>query len=268
MNDQYFGTKELYNVVLKATENTKFGARNLEKGEPVTYFDHIQIATLGEHINPVYARGGRGNDPLVIWEDRQQVGFNLTCGVMSDIGFALISNAKVIVKDSGLKLARSEKIELDENGKGTFSKYLPCKDKPVYCFLYDNRLIQKKIAPKAIHYEDGIIEFDEQYHDSTVIVDYYFDYEDTANIYILEKDRFNGLFELEGRFYRKGEEDGINRTTLFRLPKVRINSNLSLQLGELASPSISTFNIIATPQKTQYSSFSVAEFYNLDRDIE
>ena len=99
-------------------------------------------------------------------------------------------------------------------------------------------------------------------------MDYYFDYEDTANIYILEKDRFNGLFELEGRFYRKGEEDGINRTTLFRLPKVRINSNLSLQLGELASPSISTFNIIATPQKTQYSSFSVAEFYNLDRDIE
>ena len=82
MNDQYFGTKELYNVVLKATENTKFGARNLEKGEPVTYFDHIQIATLDEHINPVYARGGRGNDPLVIWEDRQQVGFNLTFTVI------------------------------------------------------------------------------------------------------------------------------------------------------------------------------------------
>ena len=53
MNDQYFGTKELYNVVLKATENTKFGTRNLEKGEPVTYFDHIQIATLDERINPV-----------------------------------------------------------------------------------------------------------------------------------------------------------------------------------------------------------------------
>ena len=187
---------------------------------------------------------------------------------MSDIGFALISNAKVITKSSGLKLARSEKIELDENGKGIFHKYLPCEDKPIYCFLYDNRLIQKKIAPQTINYEDGVIEFGKQYHDSTVIVDYYFDYEDSANIYILEKDRFNGLFELEGRFYRKGEEDGINRTTLFRLPKVRINSNLSLQLGELASPSISTFNIIATPQKTQYSSFSVAEFYNLDRDIE
>ena len=36
------------------------------------------------------------------------------------------------------------------------------------------------------------------------------------------------MFELEGKYYRKGEEDGINKTTLFRLPKVRINSNLNI----------------------------------------
>ena len=38
-------------------------------------------------------------------------------------------------------------------------------------------------------------------------------------------------------------------------------------MGELASPTISSFNIVATPQKTQYSQYSVAEFYNLEEDI-
>ena len=75
------------------------------------------------------------------------------------------------------------------------------------------------------------------------------------------------MFELEGKYYRKGEVDGINRTTLFKLPKVRIISNLNIVLGETVSPMLSSFNIIATPQRTQWSEYSVAEFYNLEEDV-
>ena len=266
--DQYFGTKELYNVVLKASDKMRLGSRELEKGEPVTYFEHIQIAALSETVKPIAARGGRRNDPLVVWEDRQDINFNITLGVLSDIGFALLTNAKIIHEVEPLKLSKSEKIILDENGRGILDKNLPCKDKPIYCFLYENKLIQEKINPIDIDYEQGIFNFGENYSYKEIIVDYYFKYNNKSSIYILERERFNGMFELEGKYYRKGEEDGINKTTLFRLPKVRINSNLNIQLGELASPSISTFNIIATPQKTAYSQYSVAEFYNLEEDIE
>ena len=116
--DQYFGIKELYNVVLKATDNIRLGKRQLEKGEPVTYFEHTQIATLNETVKPIAARGGRRNDPLVIWEDRQDVSFTLTCGVLSDIGFALLTNAKIMDESSPIYISKSEKIALDEYGKG------------------------------------------------------------------------------------------------------------------------------------------------------
>ena len=41
MEDQYFGTKELYEVVLKANTSMKMGPRNIEVGEPVLYFNNI-----------------------------------------------------------------------------------------------------------------------------------------------------------------------------------------------------------------------------------
>ena len=265
--DQYFGIKEVYNVVLKATDNIRLGKRQLEKGEPVTYFEHTQIATLNETVKPIAARGGRRNDPLVIWEDRQDVSFTLTCGVLSDIGFALLTNAKIMDESSPIYISKSEKIALDEYGKGYFAKEKPSIDKPIFCFLYENKLIQNKIHPVSIDYDEGSINFGEEYGYKEIMVDYCFLYNKQSSIYILERDRFNGMFELEGKYYRKGEQDGINHTTLFKLPKVRINSNLSIQMGELASPTISSFNIVATPQKTQYSQYSVAEFYNLEEDI-
>lgn len=48
MIDQYFGIKELYEVVLKAKTPMVFGSRRLEEGEPVLYFENIKISTLSE----------------------------------------------------------------------------------------------------------------------------------------------------------------------------------------------------------------------------
>jgi hypothetical protein len=39
--DQYFGHKELYEVVLRAKTPMQFGDRHIEAEEPVLYFDHI-----------------------------------------------------------------------------------------------------------------------------------------------------------------------------------------------------------------------------------
>lgn len=268
--DQFFGVKELYHVALKAPVDMVFGERRLEAGEPVTYFEHIQIASLSENIKPVAARGGKRNDALVIWEDRQDVTFRMTSGVVSDVGFALLTNAKVTTEkhSKGTRTAESEIIELNDVGIGKLEKHLPAEEFPVFCFIYSNKLIQKKISNFTVNYDTGEIDCGEEYANCTILVDYYFWYGKTVNIHILERDRFNGLFELEGKYYRKGEMDGLNRTTLFRMPKVRIASSLSLTMGELASPTLSNFNIVATPTKTEYSDYSVVEIFNFDEDIQ
>lgn len=266
--DQFFGMKEIYQVVLRATEKgVRIGNRILAPYEPVTYFEHIQIASLSETIVPVAARGGRRNDPLVIWEDRKDVTFRMQAGVLSDIGFGLLTNARIEPQPQKLIIGASEKLTLDDDGRCAINNHQALADQPLFCFLYDNKVIQQKITPLSVDYEMGIFEFGEQYAGRDVMIDYRFQYGGESSIYILERERFTGMFELEGKIYRKGEEDGINRTTLFRMPQVRIISNLNVTLGEIANPTVSTFNIVASPKKTAYSDYTVVEMFNLNEDI-
>jgi len=41
MMDQYFGHKELYEVVLRAKTPMQFGDRHIEVDEPILYFDSL-----------------------------------------------------------------------------------------------------------------------------------------------------------------------------------------------------------------------------------
>ena len=70
MMDQYFGTKELYEVVLRAKVPMQFGSRYIESEEPILYFENISMAILQEKNNTIMARGGWANMPRVIWEVR------------------------------------------------------------------------------------------------------------------------------------------------------------------------------------------------------
>jgi len=80
------------------------------------------------------------------------------------------------------------------------------------------------------------------------IVDYYYEYGKEAISYTLQKERFNGLFSLEGKFYSKDENEGINYTNILYMPKVRIVSDINLRLGERADPTVSAFDIIGLPE--------------------
>ena len=76
-----------------------FGDRVLEAGEPVLYFKNLQIAMLEENIRPIFARGGWGNEPLVIWEDRQETSFSFMNGTVTATSLNLLLNADMIERD-------------------------------------------------------------------------------------------------------------------------------------------------------------------------
>ena len=124
MLDQYFGVKELYEVVLKAKNPMQFGSRHLEAGEPVLYFENVNMAVLNERQTTIMARGGWSNMPRVIWEDRSEVQFSLTEGVMSSISMGILLSATV-----------SEKKTLNE------SLLVPCREGPFE--LEDGRIYLK-----------------------------------------------------------------------------------------------------------------------------
>ena len=98
---------------------------------------------------------------------------------------------------------------------------------------------------------------------------YYYEYGGEALIYTIQKERFNGLFTLEGKYYAKDENDGMNYTNLIYMPKVRVVSDINLRLGERADPTVSTFNIIGLPE-TQAGDRKglIMEITHLDSDID
>ena len=289
MIDQYFGIKELYEVVLKAKVPMQFGSRRLEEGEPVLYFENISISMLSERQTPVMARGGWSNMPRVIWEDRSEVVFSLTEGVMSSISMSILLSANMTQKQSGISMAvpiREGPFDLDDDG-GIFLNHTPIlpPSRKVFIYEYERDVGQKKIygvlddskkrhnlltqeeEPYIKLYQDKekTIPADATKH---YIVDYYYEYKDEALIYLIQKERFNGLFTLEGKFYSKDENDGLNYTNLIYMPKVRVVSDINLRLGERADPTTSVFNIVGMPEKTEDSNNLIVKIVRLNQDID
>ena len=275
MQDAYFGTKELYEVVLKANTPMNFGSRRVEVEEPILYFEKVNMAQLNEQSKPIMARGGWGNMPHVIWEDRSEMTFTLSEGVMSSIGMGILMSADMVkhedAKNGNLYIPKREgPFYLDDLTMSYKLNRTPAQDKKIFLFEYEREVPQKKIDMKAeglvidkdiLRYKNGDI--NKQY-----LIDYYFKYGEEALVYYIEKERFNGTFSLEAKFYTKDENDGINTTNIMFMPKVRVVSDINLRLGERADPTVSVFNVIAMPEKTEESREMIMKIVRLGEDID
>lgn len=297
--DQYFGHKELYEVVLRAKNPMQFGDRYIEADEPVLYFDNVNMSLLTEQNRAIFARGGWSNMPRVIWEDRSEVQFQMIEGVMSSVGMSILLSANVLLggtQEAPLYINKKEMptVFYDKelvDSEGNRLTYVNLEHTPViypvkkmFIFEYNRKAIQQKIygrlAPLQLNelgmpinrlylYEDKNLEKTVK-NDRKYVIDYYYKYEDEdgALIYSVEKERFNGLFTLEAKFYSKDENEGNKYTNLLYMPKVRIVSNINLRLGERADPTVSTFNIIGLPETVGDQKNLIMEITRLGQDID
>ena len=241
---QYFGIKELYDVALKTTIPMKIGSRKFEKNEPILYFDKVQIAAINETTSQAVATGGKSNRNLIFWEDTKEVAFTLSEGVMSKLGLALLTNANVLEKDDEkdyIIVPKRENLVTSLEGKIEL-KYEPNLQESF--FIYDNtedlvKIEEYEIDKKNVTIKNAI--------GRDVIVEYYFNYNKPYTSYRIGEKLFNGFLKLEGKIYFKDDSTGINQTSLFEMPRLRLQTNLNISLGENASPVVSTFNIIGFP---------------------
>ena len=263
---QELGIKDLERVCIKTREEVTFGKRVLEAGEPVMYFENIQIALLSEQVTPIMARGGWGNEPRVIWEDRKETIFSFTNGTLNTTSFNFLLNANMLQAKPDQPLFFVEDLYIDSDGIINL-KFIPeTKHKKIFFYLYDFDNLQERITPISI--EGRKVMFDSKYADMVVRCDYYFyhDNEDTV-VYSMARERFTNLYTLEATFLMKDENEGLYHTGLLRMPKVRVVSNINLRMGERADPAVSTFNIIALPETQGDREAVVCEVLYLDKDI-
>ena len=288
MLDQYFGHKELYEVVLKAKESMRFGNRYIEAGEPVLYFENVDMSMLSEQNKAVFARGGWANLPKVTWEDRSEVTFSMTEGVMSSVGMSILLSANVTQEgvDKPIPIQKREGpleiIDLSDQNHGFYISHKPIgyPEKKIFIMEYSRDAVQKKVYGKLTENQSelGPQYFISVYDDKDLtipvdvrkqfVVDYYYEYGKEALVYSVQKERFNGLFTLEGKFYSKDENEGQNYTNILYMPKVRIVSNINLRLGERADPTVSTFNIVGLPDVVGNKKDVIVEIIRLGEDID
>lgn len=264
---EYFGIKELRSVAIRARGKCSIGNRYFEDGEPILYFEKIQIASLKEQSSVRAARGGIGNYPHVIWENFHDLQFSMQEGVLSKMSFSMLTHSGILDKGNNIKdIIKVPKREILEvyNGKITTLKE-PLEEKFFIYVLNNEGIITEKVTKYNIF--KNTIEVGEEYNNKSLIIDYYFNYENLYNQYILGTERIEGLFTLEGKTYFKDDIYGAKKTFLFEIPKMKITSNLDIIMGEKASPTVSVFNVIGLPIK-ENGKFVVSRMNLLDEDID
>ena len=262
---QDLGIKDLERVCLKTRNQTAFGNRVLEAGEPLVYFENLQIALLSENIRPTMARGGWGNEPLVVWEDRQETLFAFSNGTVTTQSLNLLLNADMVqgVNPEPLFFVEDD-LYIDRSGQVKL-KYAPAKNTKIFCYVYDLENIQQRILPVSI--EGRTLTFDKKHIGKNLLCDYYFDYKNDTITYTMARERFSNLYTLEATFLMKDENDGLLHTGIIRMPKVRVVSNINMRLGERVEPMVSTFNVIALPESQGNKESVICEIRYLDEDI-
>lgn len=260
MDEQQFSFKDLYEVSIKTQLPLEIGDRKIEAGETIAYFDKIQLSNWQEIKSRVASRGGFDNRARVWWEATKEVQLTFSQGIFSKEQFAILCDARMVFKDTNpnLTLSQREYLESDEEGKIKL-KHIPTGG----IFVY-NRTTGEKIETVE-HLGDNILGIDKHYLD--IIVDYDYNYLNATTQVKLGQRLIEGWLTLQGKTKVQDDVTGLIKTGIIMIPKLKLMSGLSMQLGERATPMVGKLQAVANPTGSRENS-TVMEFIFLDEDID
>ena len=251
--------KELYEVSLKSTLPIEVSGTKIEAGETIASFDRIQIANFQEVKSVASANGGWDNRAHIFWETTKEVKINFSQGIFSKIQLALMTNAQLINNEGEqiIPINKREEFESDEHGKVVIGRTLR---EPV--FVYD-KATGKKITGWTSA-TDSIL-LNEAY--KSVIVDYWYDYDNGCQIMAVGRPLTQGYLSLIGKMRVKDDITGKVKTGIIKIPKLRLMSDLSIRVGSDAIPQVGRLDAVAVPEGGRGQS-KVMEIIFLNDDID
>ena len=237
--EQSIGFKELYEVSLKATYPIEVNGETIEVGETIAVFDSIQLANFQEIKDIVTARGGHSNEGLIWWENTKEIKLSFSQGVFSKTQLALMINAKIFTKkpQQAISVQKIECLESDESGDIVLSQ-IPSQ----HLFVYEKDT-GKKI--KDWVRQENTLNITQPFKE--VVVDYCYDYFNGGTYMQLGTPFAEGTFSLSGKTRVKDDVTGKVTTGIINIPKLRLMSDLSMRLGNDATPQIGRFDAVAIP---------------------
>jgi hypothetical protein len=203
------------------------------------------------------ARGGYDNTELISWEETNAVTFTCSKGVFSKVGWAIVSNSKLLENGSSvLLLDQIESYTADEDGELTL-KYTPYSDNEL--FVYDSNNILVTSYTRDIKVISNLVAGD------SYTVAYLFNYTDDAQVLFVGQRLFSTYVKLTGRMRLKDDIDGLAKTSILEIPHAKIMSDLSIRLGTV--PVVSTFQLQGDPVGERKNKY-VCKIIYLNNDID
>ena len=253
------GFKELYDVTLKATYNIEVGGRRIEPGEVIAIFDKIQLAQFNEIKSWISANGGFNNRTRVVWNDTKEMKVSFTQGVFSQSQMALLINSKLAKSGTQevLFIHKREQLECNESSQIELM-FVPRKP-----FVYNTETGEKITVLK----QDGNILTINAAPFKNVIVDYEYGYTNEYQTFSIGTNLTDGYLSFTAKTRIKDDVTGQVKTGIINIPKLKLMSDLSMVLGQNASPQMGKFDAVAFPVGNKGSQV-VMEFIMLDDDID
>ena len=257
-----FGVKDLYEVAFKATDNMTIFGKEFEKDEVVMYFENIQMSNISAPATTSQATGGRNNFPLIGWESINEMNFQFENGLVSKFGFGLLSQS-TFYDEGAFELGVPVRESLITNSTGKIETRYPASiAKPIFAYKVTNGVITNKIAP--IEIENNTIDFGSSNSFVNIIIDYYF-LSEAISAFEIGGERIKGFLKMTSKINFVDEKEGLRKTVLFTMPKIKLASGMTMTLGLQANPIVSTFRMTAYPGK---DGKTLGRFFFLNEDIE
>lgn len=258
-----FGVRECADIAFKAKSAVKIGSHVFKAGEPVLYLDTAKTSTIETSATTVYATGGRGNARLLAWEGEKVLTFTVEDALISDVGLAVLTGADLIYANGTTQTVKqhaTQTILLNaENFKAATNEITITGDAiydkgDTYLMLLDPNGEMSGVPVKATSVTGNKITVAADLFKvgDTVLVDYYIEHKTDAFQVDITPDKFAGYYYVEGSTLYRRQMDGVDLPAELIIPKVKIQSAITLTMASSGDPSTFTFTMDAFPDYTKF----------------
>lgn len=218
-----YGVKEVMDgTFYQITEDGNIGA-------PVLYLDSLKVSTVEQTAENTSARGGKGNVELVSWDFNKEITVTLEDALFSAKSLAIMygsvnADGEAVIDDAET-IYRTFRVDQIENGKvqlrGGKEFTLPTEEGKVKYYTVDGAVSTKDALDAAY---------------ATVTVD-----GKAIQEIDISPDTFPGNYAFVGDTYIRSEITGRDEAFQVILPKVKMQSEVTLTLEADGDPT--TFNM-------------------------
>ena len=261
-NTSTHGIQDVRQAVIKATNPMVIYGQKYEPGDTILYFNSIQTVAFQEVLNVADSRGGFDNRSHVHWETTREINGVIEVGVVSQLTMGIMN--KALLKKSFIPKVIDQIEETSANSMGQVElRHEPLDSTAIKVY----QVIEGTVIRKKLDYTISGTTLQLEITNTDILVDYQFQYMGLSQIVDIGHKDLDGYLKFVGKFYYTNEYDGVEKTAIIEIPRLRIDSNFQISVGRNTNPLISTLRFTALPINDRENNVTMRITY-LDEDID